>query len=142
MKGETTMSSPYQYPPPGPGRAEAASTTDRSLAEAIEARRKLTEGVAYVYVPTRPATETSGPRQVNFELRRLEDGTAGLPVFTEPELLVAQLGDFQPWERIAVLELLIQISAAKLSVVVNPVVQDGADRWSAADVEAWKRNNQ
>lgn len=136
------MSSPDQYPLPGADRTEPGYATDRSLAEAIEARRKLTEGVAYVYVPTRPATETSGPRQVNFELRRLEDGTAGLPVFTEPELLVSQLGDFQPWERIAVLELLIQISAAKVSVVVNPVVEDGADRWSAVDAQAWKRNNQ
>jgi hypothetical protein len=136
------MSSPYQYPPPDAGRTEPGSATDRSLAEAIEARRKLTEGVAYVYVPTRPAKETSRPRQVNFELRRLADGTAGLPVFTERELLVAQLGDFQPYERIAVLELLIQVSAAKVPVVVNPVVQEDADRWSAVDVEAWKRNNQ
>ncbi|GAB2865115.1 hypothetical protein GCM10027176_78590 [Actinoallomurus bryophytorum] len=135
------MSSPYQYPSSGADQTGPGPDTDRSLAEAVEARRRLTEGVAYVYVPTQPATETTGPRQVNFELRRLEDGTAGLPVFTELELLVAQLGEFQPWERIAVLELLIQISAARIPVVVNPVVQDGADRWTAAGIDAWSRSD-
>jgi hypothetical protein len=110
---------------------------------AFEARRKLTEGVAWVYVPTRPSKpiETTGPRQVEFELRQLPDGTAALPVFTDPELLREQLGEFQPWEKIAVLELLIQVSAARVRVVVNPAVQEQVDRWTAADLEAWKREN-
>ena len=138
MKGETAMSSPYQSPPPGPG---AGAATDRSLAEAVEARRKLTEGVAYVYVPTHPSERGEGPREVRFELRLLADGTGALPVFTELEFLVGQLGRHQPWERIAVLELLMQVSAAKLPVVVNPVVQPDAERWTAERIEEWKRTN-
>lgn len=139
------MSSPNPYPPPGasPPSPEEASEIEPSVREAFEARRKLTEGVAYVYVPTHPSrpTEGDGPRQVQFELRQLPDGTGGLPVFTEPELLVAQLGEFQPWEKIPVLELLIQVSAAKISVVVNPVVQQDVERWAAADLEDWRKEN-
>jgi hypothetical protein len=124
------MSSPSS--PSGPESADPA------LMEAIESRRRLTEGVAWVYVPTRPSEEGRGSYGVRFELRRLADGNAGLPVFTEPGLLVAQLGEFQPWKKIAVLDLLIQVSAAHIPVVVNPELQEGADRWSAADIEAWR----
>jgi hypothetical protein len=111
---------------------------------AFEARRKLTEGVAFVYVPTQPSKPAEGaaPQAVKFELRQLPDGTAALPVFTEPELLIRQLGEFQPWAKIAVLELLIQISTAKVQVVVNPVVQEHVNRWTAADIEAWERTDQ
>lgn len=140
------MSSPNPYPPPGAGGDPSSGfpVANPSAREAYEERRRLTEGVAYVYVPTLPGGPTvgNGPRQVQFELRQLSDGTAGLPVFTEPELLVAQLGEFQPWEKVAVLELLIQVSAAKTSVVINPVVKRDVDRWTAAGLEAWRRENQ
>jgi type III secretion system (T3SS) SseB-like protein len=126
-------------PPFGSDRNES-TTTDPAVMEAMESRRRLTEGVAWVYVPTRPDQEGVGSHEVRFELRQLADGNAGLPVFTELELLVAQLGDFQPWRRIAVLDLLIQVSSAHVPVVVNPILQEGADRWTAADIEAWKRN--
>ena len=134
------MSSPYQYPPSAAGGIEPGSG---SLAEAMEARRRLTEGVAYVYVPTQPSddSEADGPREVRFELRLLADGTGALPVFTERELLIEQLGQHQPWERMAVLELLMQISAEKLPVVVNPVVQPDADRWTAERIEEWRRTS-
>jgi hypothetical protein len=120
--------------------SEAGRTSEE---EAFEARRKLTEGVAWVYVPTRPsmASEGTGPRKVEFELRQLPDGTAALPVFNEQELLTQQLGEYQPRERIAVLELLIQVSAARVPVVVNPVVQENVDRWTAASLESWKNDN-
>src|SRR5689334_17040118 len=85
---------------------------DPSERAAYEARKKLTEGVAWVYVPTAPSapTQGGGPRQVEFELRQLADGTAALPVFTDPDSLVTQLGEFQPYEKIPVLEVLIQVS--------------------------------
>ena len=138
------MPSPNPCPPPGSGRTEPtpAPLPQPLAAGEVEARRRVTEGVAYVYVPTRPGrpAEENGPRQVEFELRQMEDGTAGLPVFTEPQLLVAQLGEFQPWVKIAVLELLIQVSAAKVQVTVNPVAQHDLERWTADEVEAWKRN--
>lgn len=139
------MPSPNPYPPPGSGRTEPGPARPQPpAADAIEARRKLTQGVADVYVPTRPRrhADDSGPRQVEFELRQLADGAVGLPVFTELDLLIAQLGEFQPWEKIAVLELLIQVSAAKVSVVVNPVAQPDLERWTAAGVEAWMRSFQ
>lgn len=139
------MPSTNPYPPPGSGWTKPSPPPAQPSADdELEARRKLTEGISYVYVPTRPRrpAEGNGPRQVEFELRRLADGTAGLPVFTERELLVAQLGEFQPWEKIAVLELLIQVSTAKVPVVLNPVAQNDLERWTAADVEAWKRNAQ
>ncbi|GAA4486049.1 hypothetical protein GCM10023191_011580 [Actinoallomurus oryzae] len=126
--------------PSPPFDSSESEVTDATLADELEARRKLTEGVAYVYVPTQPGETTNGPQAVRFELRRLSDGNAGLPVFTAPELLIAQLGEFQPWKRIAVLDLLIQVSAAHVPVAVNPVVGDDADRWTAADIEAWKRD--
>ncbi|MCO5972857.1 hypothetical protein [Actinoallomurus soli] len=78
---------------------------------------------------------------MQFELRALADGTGVLPVFTEQELLVEQLGEWQPWEKMPVLELLIQISHAQVRVVVNPVVQEDAERWTADRVAAWRREN-
>ncbi|MCO6006776.1 hypothetical protein NE236_17460 [Actinoallomurus purpureus] len=117
---------------------------DLSERAAYEARKKLTEGVAWVYVPTTPSVRVQGdgPRQVEFELRQLADDTGALPVFTDPNLLVAQLGEFQPYEKIPVLELLIQVSAAQVRVIVNPVVQEDAERWTANRLDAWRRDNQ
>lgn len=109
-----------------------------------EARGRLPEGVAYVYIPTRPgrSSEDTGHDKVELELRRLADGANGLPVFTDLNLLVAQLGEFQPWTKIAVLELLIQISTVSMPVVINPVVTEDADRWTAERIEAWGRDGQ
>jgi hypothetical protein len=61
-----------------------------------------------------------------------------LAVFTDQEQLVAQLGVHQPWVKIAVLDLLVQVSAAKVQVVVNPVLQEGVEQWTEADVKAWQ----
>ncbi|WP_433180933.1 hypothetical protein [Actinoallomurus sp. CA-150999] len=38
-----------------------------------------------------------------FELRQLADGTGALPVFTDPDLVVAQLGELQLFEKTPVL---------------------------------------
>lgn len=99
------------------------------------------DGVAFVYVPTRPYEPTASPegQEVRFELRGLADGSAGLPVFTDEQALVEQLGAHQPRARVAVLELLVQLSRVNVPVVVNPVLQQGAERWTEADVAAWSR---
>lgn len=96
-------------------------------------------GVAFVYVPTRPYEPATTPegQEIRFELRSLSDGAAGLAVFTDEETLIEQLGTYQPRARVSVLELLVQISHANVPVVVNPVLQQGAERWTEADVTAW-----
>lgn len=98
------------------------------------------EAVAWVYVPTCPSRE-SDPQALEFELRQLPDGTDALPVFTDPELLAKRFGAFQPREKVAVLDLLVRVSAAKLSVVVNPVLDDEAPRWSEATLDEWRQDN-
>lgn len=138
------MPSPNPYPPPGPSHVESRAASGPSGKEALMARKKLTQGVADVYVPVRPGSigGRDGVRRVEFELRRFADGSAGLPVFTESALLIEQLGEYQAWEKIPVLELLIQISAAKIPVTVNPVLQAGAERWTAAGIEQWRRSGE
>ena len=123
--------------------AESWPSLDQLTREVYEARKALTEGVAHVYVPTRPRKPAAGegPRPVQFELRQLADGTNALPVYTDNDLLTAQLGSFQPRQKIAVLELLLQISAAKVPVVLNPPVDAQAPRWTQADLQAWRREN-
>lgn len=139
------MSSPNPYPPPGSGSSVPgiSPNTRPPGASVDETRKGMVEAIAYVYVPTRENTSTGadGLRELQLELRQLPDGTAGLPIFTDPDLLVAQLGEFQPWARIAVLELLLQVTAAKLPVVLNPKVRDDAERWTAAGFDAGKREN-
>ena len=98
------------------------------------------EGVAFVFAPTRPYEPAAMPdaQAVQFELRSLDDGSAALPVFTDQEQLVAQLGAYQPWVKISVLDLLVQVSAAKVQVVVDPVLQANVERWTEADLKAWR----
>lgn len=97
-------------------------------------------GIAFVYVPTRPYEPATTPegQEIRFELRSLSDGAPGLAVFTDEETLVEQLGAYQPRARVAVLELLVQLSPMALPVVVNPVLRQGADRWTEAGVTAWR----
>jgi hypothetical protein len=96
------------------------------------------DGVAWVYVPTCPSRAAES---AEFELRQLPDGTGALPVFTDPDLLAERFGEFQPREKVAVLDLLVQVSAAKVSVVVNPVLDDEAPRWSESDLDEWRQEN-
>jgi hypothetical protein len=103
------------------------------------------DAVAFVYVPTKPYVESDspGPQPVAFELRRLGDGSAGLAVFTDLDRLVAALGEYQPWLKISTLSLLLQLSQAEQRVpaVLNPTVEEGADRWTEADVTAYRERS-
>jgi hypothetical protein len=130
-------------PLPNVPRNEVSSEPSDAETSAVspEGRRKAMKAVAHVYVPTRPsdAVGNSGTRQVEFELRLLPDGTNALPVFTELDLLVEQLGEYQPWEKTAVLHLLVQVSAAGIPVVVNPTVRADTDQWTAARIDEWNR---
>jgi SseB protein N-terminal domain len=98
------------------------------------------DAVAFVYVPTRPYEPgKSGP--VEFELRLQSSGEAALPVYTDEAQLVAVLGSYQPYIRIPVLHLLVQVSQTKTSVVVNPTLNDGAERWSETTLNEWRPND-
>ncbi|GAA4637855.1 hypothetical protein GCM10023196_093310 [Actinoallomurus vinaceus] len=135
------------FPDPALSSASTDGSSDSprgdSSAREYSALKKVSEGVAWVYVPTLPSKPDAGggPRQVQFELRALADGTGVLPVFTEQEHLVQQLGEYQPFERMPVLELLVQLSEAQVRVAVNPVVREDAERWSADRIAAWRMGN-
>ncbi|MCO5968967.1 SAV_915 family protein [Actinoallomurus soli] len=114
--------------------------------DVTEERQDTAPEIAFVYVPTKPYRDTgsTAPQPISFELRRLDDGSAGLAVYTDLQQLIAQLGEHQPWARIAVLDLLVQLSQVeqKVPVVVNPVLADGAERWTETDVAGWESSDE
>lgn len=93
---------------------------------------------AYVYVPTKPFDAAADPtrQHVLFELRTLKDGSSGLPVYTDRDRLVGELGEFQPHVRISVLHLLAQLS--KVTIAVDPALSRGATRWTSEDLATWR----
>ncbi len=96
--------------------------------------------MAYVYVPTRPhgPAPTDGTQHVRFELRQLDDSSPALAVFTGREQLVSALGTHQPHVKIAVLDLLVQVAGADISVVVDPELKQGVPQWTEDTVHAWQ----
>lgn len=128
------------YGPPAPLPGDSRETA--SLGE-DEAAGPEDEAIAFVYVPTRPyESVTQGEAQpVRFELRRLPDGSPGLAVFTERQRLVNTLGIHQPYVKVGVLDLLVQVAGEKISVVVNPALEHGAPQWSKEAVQDWRRSN-
>lgn len=128
-------------PPTAPETASDGDTSRSPVEERPADRHDEDSGAAFVYVPTKPyeETESSAPQPISFELRRLGDGSAGLAVYTDLQQLITQLGEYQPWVKISALELLVQLSRAeqKVAVVVNPVLADGAARWTEADLAKW-----
>lgn len=126
----------YGPPVPLPGR-QAADTPAR---DESQDDANASHAVAFVYVPTRPyrRAERGQTQHVRFELRQLDDGSPGLPIFTTEERLVAELGSHQPYIRIAVLELLVQIAEENVRVVINPRLKQGAPRWTEDDLQAWR----
>jgi hypothetical protein len=86
-----------------------------------------------VIVPARPRNEESLP--VEFEIRTQADGRAMLPVFSSVAALVRELGRFQPWVCVPWRLAEEAASRATLScVVLDPVADPSAERWTAADL--------
>lgn len=83
---------------------------------------------AYVYVPiSDSATVISGEEgEIQLALHEFGDGTAGLPIFTDEDRLVAVLGADQARVKIAVLDLLMRLAPVELPVTVNPRLRVGA----------------
>lgn len=129
----------YGPPAPLPGKPDG----DAPAPDSVENGPNSEGAIAFVYAPTRPyrRAERGQTQQVRFELRQLDDGSPGLSVFTTEERLVAELGIHQPYVRIAVLDLLVQVAGANVKVVINPALRQGAPRWTEADLEAWRGND-
>ncbi|TDE33394.1 hypothetical protein [Actinomadura sp. 6K520] len=71
-----------------------------------------------VYVPTaHPVGPGENPE---YELRVLEDGTAGIAVYTSVDRLRECLGSDQPWSEASLLELLYLVGKKRIGVALNP----------------------
>ncbi|WP_433179937.1 hypothetical protein [Actinoallomurus sp. CA-150999] len=117
--------------------------TDTQSPDSGEDGANSADAIAFVYVPTRPyrRAERGQTQHVRFELRQLDDGSPGLAVFTAKERLVAELGIHQPYVRIAALDLLVQVAGAKVRVVIDPELRQGVPRWTEANLQAWREND-
>jgi hypothetical protein len=75
-------------------------------------------GLSRVYVPTtRPVGPGENPE---YELRVMEDGTAGIAVYTSVDRLRKCLGADQPWSQASLLELLYLVGEKRIGVALNP----------------------
>ena len=82
-----------------------------------------------------PAHPAMGPIEAAVELRRLSNGAVVAIGFSSPRRLVASLGPSQPW--IGLPALLFSALADALQVdqvLIDPVLDPGAARWTAQDV--------
>ncbi|MBO2447268.1 hypothetical protein J4573_09245 [Actinomadura barringtoniae] len=89
-----------------------------------------------VYAPVSPEKSSNGNYQ--FELRRQSNGSAVLPIFTDEQLLVRTLGQYQPKIHLPLLELLIQV-AGRSPIIVNPMLAPGAEVWTRSDLDESKK---
>lgn len=131
----------YGPPAPLPGSPrEAASVPHQGN---VVGETEDEDAVAFVYVPTRPyePVRAGEVQSVRFELRQLHDGSPGLAVFTELQILVNALGVHQPYVKIAVLDLLVQVVGERISVVVDPALEHGVPQWTEQTIQDWRRSN-
>ncbi|MFB4308699.1 hypothetical protein [Actinomadura sp. GTD37] len=104
-------------PPPGTSAGAAASRPPVSSGEAAPG------GLSSVYVPT---TRPVGPgEKPEYQLRALEDGSAGIAVYTSADRLVECLGVDQPWSEASLLELLYLVGKKRIGVALNPRLDPG-----------------
>lgn len=94
--------------------------------------------VAFVYVPVQPPRNPNAvPEAVTFELRSI-NGEPGLAIYTTQDRLIAELGEHQPYTRIPVLHLLVQLAHQTLPIAVDPTLQPGTERWTEQSITAWR----
>ena len=98
--------------------AAASSTPSVPHVGADEAGEATPTGLSSVYVPTtRPVGPGENPE---YELRVMEDGTAGIAVYTSVDRLRNCLGADQPWSEASLLELLYLVGKKRIGVALNP----------------------
>ena len=94
---------------------------------------------ANVYVPAHPDPGRSEP-VLGFEIRVLSDGTRVLPAFSTVDQLAVALGPAQPWALLPLRAARALMGVAGVdSVLLDPIVADGAWRWSEQDLAALVR---
>jgi hypothetical protein len=71
-----------------------------------------------VFVPT--SSQESG--EVAYQLRELEQGIAGLAVYTSPKKLLRELGHRQTYVEVEIIELLRQVSG-RAPLLVDPILR-------------------
>jgi hypothetical protein len=94
------------------------------------------EPAEFVFAPAHPQV-LGGRKDVVFEVRRLADGTAVLPVFSTVQKLVAALGEAQPWACLPLREVRGLMGLSRVEqVLIDPDLDQGAWRWRETDLLA------
>lgn len=110
------MAAARSVPPAAP--AEAVS-----LAPSTSSGETAPRGLSSVFVPTtRPTAASENPK---YQLRAMEDGRAGVAVYTSVDRLKEALGHDQPWSEASLLELLYLVGKKRIGVAVNPRLDPG-----------------
>lgn len=93
-----------------------------------------------VYVPAHPGYDNGEPT-VRFELRHITDGPPVLIAFSSIDMLVEQLGNYQPWLSMSMDQLretgqLVGIE----NIALNPCVQSGSGLWTEDDLSIFQES--
>lgn len=96
----------------------SASGSDATSQSSMGSGDAVPTGLSRVYVPTvRPVRTGDSPE---YQLRVMEDGTAGIAVYTSVDRLRGCLGGDQPWSEVSLLELLYLVGKNRIGVALNP----------------------
>jgi hypothetical protein len=108
----------------------------RETGAAYELARKGTELDRWdVFVPVREKPHRDdGPVVVQYEVRDMGEGRGAVLIYTTPEVLMAELGEFQPMVKVDVIELLRRVRG-QVPVVVNPILGSGIQKRHAPEVD-------
>jgi hypothetical protein len=97
------------------GPADLGGTGSQRTGESEKLNRA---GLSTAFVPT--TREVTPGELPEYELRVMEDGTAGLAVFTSIERLRESLGESQHCTEASLLELLYLVGNRRIGVALNP----------------------
>ncbi len=106
--------------PPGTGESPGAPPQADNGRRAVPDSQRTS---SLVFVPTSaPHSGTTERTGAAYELRELNEGTAGLAVYTSPDKLLQVLGAEQNYVEVEIIELLRQV-AGRVPVVVDPALR-------------------
>ncbi|MFC5749364.1 SseB family protein [Actinomadura rugatobispora] len=123
---------------PRPGQAADAKTRPSTLPpesqtthDDVQEESETAKWEVYVPVAEKPHRD-DGPVVVEYEVRETEQGSGAVLVYTSPEILQGELGQFQPMVKVDIIELLHHIHG-QVPVVVNPTLKSGVQRRQAEE---------
>jgi hypothetical protein len=102
-----------------------------------EPEQSLPEGQILV-VPAHPRREGDAVTGLAIETRLLAGGERVAMAFTSTDKLVAALGEYQPWVAVPAGKIKDLLANTGLIVLLDPVVDAQALRWTAADLATAK----